>query len=264
MLAAVLAAIGLQHAAAHDFWIEPSSYHPPAGTPVKVALRVGEEFTGQPIVRDDRTIAKFVLVGPDGESPVRGIDGKDPAGFVRVTKSGLQVLGYRSGRSVLELEARKFEAYLADEGQQRVIALRKERGQTESPGREAFSRCAKALLIVGQGNSEGFDRVLGFTLEVVPETNPDTYKVGDAFAVRLLYHDKPLENALIVATSRTAPKQKQALRSGPDGRVVFHLDRGGIWLINAVHMVEAPAEVDAQWESFWASLTLELPGAAQE
>ena len=34
-------------------------------------------------------------------------------------------------------------------------------------------------------------------------------------------------------------------RSDADGRVVFVLPSAGIWLINAVHMIEAPAGSDA-------------------
>jgi hypothetical protein len=33
---------------------------------------------------------------------------------------------------------------------------------------------------------------------------------------------------------------------------------GGMWLIKAVHMVPAPAGANAEWASFWASLTFEL------
>ena len=31
------------------------------------------------------------------------------------------------------------------------------------------------------------------------------------------------------------------------------------WLVKAVHMVQAPAGTDADWESLWASLTFEIP-----
>jgi len=37
------------------------------------------------------------------------------------------------------------------------------------------------------------------------------------------------------------------------------LDRPGLWLIKAVHMVPAPEGSGAEWESLWASLTFELP-----
>jgi hypothetical protein len=42
--------------------------------------------------------------------------------------------------------------------------------------------------------------------------------------------------------------------------VQLPLSEAGIWLIKAVHMIEMPPDNKvAQWESFWASLTFELP-----
>jgi len=31
-----------------------------------------------------------------------------------------------------------------------------------------------------------------------------------------------------------------------------------MWMIKAVHMIPAPAGIDADWSSFWASLTFEI------
>ena len=36
------------------------------------------------------------------------------------------------------------------------------------------------------------------------------------------------------------------------------LDAVLVWLINAVHMVDAPAGSGARWESLWSSLVFEL------
>ena len=45
---------------AHDFWIEPSSFHPALGEPLHVALRVGEQFKGEPVKRNPERFEKFV------------------------------------------------------------------------------------------------------------------------------------------------------------------------------------------------------------
>ena len=53
-------------------------------------------------------------------------------------------------------------------------------------------------------------------------------------------------------------------QSNAAGRAEFSTDLAGPWLIKAVHMVEAPDEVDADWESFWASLTFEASESRPE
>jgi len=251
MLLALLAAAPLR---AHDFWIEPSTFRPAAPAQIRVALRVGQDFRGDPVPRDDRKITRFVAVGPGGEASIPGLPGTDPAGFARLDRPGLYVLGYRSGRSPIELEAEKFEKYLADEGLEQVSRERARRGETGKPGKEVYSRCAKSLVAAGGGASEGFDRVLGFTLELVPQRLP---RVGD-LPVELLYEGKPLSGALVVAMNQADPTTKISARSDRNGRVVLKLPRSGVWLVKAVHMIPAPADAGADWESLWASLTFEI------
>ena len=94
-------------------------------------------------------------LGGAGATDVAGREGDDPAGTVVVPVSGLHVIGYHSKHSSVTLEAPKFEAYLKEEGLERVSALRRERGESGKPGREIFSRCAKALVLGGAGGRGG-------------------------------------------------------------------------------------------------------------
>jgi uncharacterized GH25 family protein len=254
--AMLLATLGVSRALAHDFWIEPSTFRPPVPSQLTVALRVGQDFRGDPVPRDDRKIDRFVLAGPAGESVIPGLPGTDPAGFARIEHPGLAVIGYRSRRTSIELEAEKFEKYLAEEGLERVSKARAERGETNKPGKEVYSRCAKALVLAAGGPTTGFDRPLGFTLELVPEKLAE--KPGE-LPVRLLYDGRPLEGALVVAIHHDEPEKKISSRTGRDGRARLLLARAGTWLVKAVHMVPAPKETGADWESLWASLTFEIP-----
>lgn len=243
---------------AHEFWLEPTTHHAAPNAIVRLGLRVGEDFHGAVVPRDPNQIERFVRVGPDGEAPILGLEGRDPAGLLRMEKPGLYVLGYRSRGTAIQLPADKFEHYLAEDGLEAVSAARQARGEREKPGRESYSRCAKALLQVGAGDDAGFDRALGFTLELIPEQNPLRLAPGEELTVRLLYEGRPLAGALVVATSRAAPRDAIRVRSDPDGRVRFKLTAGGRWMISAVHMVPARAAAAvADWESLWASLTFE-------
>jgi uncharacterized GH25 family protein len=246
-------------AAAHDFWIEPSSFHPAAGSEIAVSLRVGEHFRGEPVPRADPRIVKFVASSAAGEAPIGGFPGTDPAGLVRISAPGLSLIGYRSQRTSITLEAEKFEKYLADEGLDQVLETRKNRGERGKPGVEVYSRCAKALVAVNGMGESGFDRVLGFTVEIVAEANPLKIHAGDAMRVRILHEGKPLAGALVKAIALEDPDNTLSARSGKDGRVSLRLPRKGVWLIKTVHMLPAPSETGADWESLWASLTFELP-----
>jgi uncharacterized GH25 family protein len=254
IVAAVLSGVSL---VAHDLWIEPTTFSPEPGEIVGVKLRVGEDLLGDPVPRDAALINQFVVEDAEGRKPVVGRNGGDPAGFVRVAAPGMLVVGYRSNPSRVEMSAQKFSQYLKEEGLDAVAAQRARRGQT-GPAREIFSRCAKSLVLSGSAQKAQGDRALGFTLELVAERNPFTIGIGQELPVRLTYESGALAGALVVAINRSNPSEKVSVRSDNDGRVRLRLPRAGMWLIKAVHMIEAPAGSDAEWISFWASLTFEL------
>lgn len=243
---------------AHDMWIEPATFAPDAGQVVGVRLKVGQDLMGDPLPRDPRLINEFVVQDPAGRQPLVGRDGSDPAGFFRIAAQGLLIIGYRSNPSAIEQTADKFNQYLKEEGLDAIAALRARKNLTGAKARELFSRCAKSLVVSGSPSPAQGDRALGFTLELVTEQNPYALNAGQELPVRLLYEGRPLAGALVVAMNRLHPSEKLTARSDEAGRVRFRLQKSGMWLIKAVHMVEAPAGADADWVSYWASITFEL------
>ena len=259
LVAAVIASSGAS-LAAHDLWIDPTTFSPGPGQIVGVRLRVGQDLVGDPVPRDPSLINQFIVEDLAGRKPLVGRDGADPAGFLRAAAPGLLVVGYRSNPSDVQLTAEKFNQYLKEEGLDAVAATRARRGETSARAREIFSRCAKSLVLAGEAGEAQSDRQLGFTLELVAEKNPYAIRTGQDLPVRLTYENRPLAGALVVAINRQKPSEKLSARTDADGRVRFRLPRGGMWLVKSVHMVPAPADADADWVSFWASLTFEMRG----
>ena len=247
---------------AHDMWIEPTSFLPNAGSIVGLRLRVGQDFLGDPIPRDPELIEQFIGVDSTGRKPIYGRDGADPAGLVRQTEPGLFIVGYQSRPKSITLPATTFNQYLNEEGLDAISELRTRRNETNKEAKEIFARCAKSLVRYGTPAETQSDRVLGFTLELVAEKNPYTVHAGQDLPVSLTYDGHPLPNAQVVAMNRANPAAKITARTDKNGRVTFRLPQDGVWLIKAVHMVQAPAGTNAEWASFWASLTFELSGSA--
>jgi len=197
-----------------------------------------------------------------GETPVIGRVADDPAGTVVISSPGVSVLGYRSSNSFVSLPPQKFEDYLREEGLERIVEERARRGESQLPSRELFSRCAKAIVSSDPKGGSGFDRVLGFTLELVPEKNPYALRPGEELPVRLLFEGKALEGSLVAALPDAQPAERLAQRTDASGRVRLRLPRDGPWLVKAVHMIPAAAGSGADWQSLWASLTFEIPHAS--
>lgn len=256
----LLSLTGVSIASAHDFWIEPASYQPKPDATLSVRLWVGEAFSGMPYLRNPDHLKEFFITGPSGRNPIEGAPGSEPAGTVHIDERGIQIIAYQSTYNLIELKSERFEAYLEDEQFTHAINLRAQRGQTNQPGREAFRRYAKSLLHAGptRAMEPGHDRVLGFTLELIPEQNPYSLLPGQTLSMRILFHGKPLSGARILAYNEHDPEAAIIAHSDAQGRVYIDLPREGVWLIRSVHLTPASSDLPVDWESYWASLTFEI------
>ncbi len=247
---------------AHDLWITPTDFSPSLQQAVGLRLQVGENLDGEPLPLIPGLVNQFVVQDAAGRRPVSGRRGADPAGAMRVAVHGLHIVGYHSYPSRVELAPEKFDAYLVEEGLDAVIAARAGHAESGLKVRELYLRCAKSLVWAGPPGDTPGDRALGFPLELVAETHPYATRTDAPQQFRLTFQDRPLPGALVVALNSLNPQLKQRARTNADGRVKLALPPGGMWLVKAVHMVAAPVGADADWASYWASLTFEVPAAA--
>jgi uncharacterized GH25 family protein len=261
-LAAMLA-MAVAPLAAHDFWIEPSSFHPQAGSVVGIGLRVGQLFSGDPVRRSADFIEQFVVRQGDRWEQVPGNEGSDPAGFVIADGRETTLVAYRSKPTFIELPADRFEEYLRLEGLDAIVAARRSGGKGAKPGLEYFTRFAKALL-TGASPSPAVARPIGFEIEIVPDMDP-TARPG-RFSGAVLYRGAPLAGALVTALPSANPAARSAVRTDAHGAFSFSALQPGVWMIKSVYMVDAGwmsrwfSHVD--WQSDWASLTFEVPRPA--
>ena len=244
---------------AHDFWIEPSDFQPSRGELVSLHLRVGDAFRGEPVARNVPRIERFIVRDASGERPVPGEHGSDPAGSIHAA-GGVALVGFRS-RPIRhgDMTPARFESYLREEGLEAVLEARAARGQTSRPGREIYSRSAKAILTNGPGQSDVWARPFGFRFEIVPVSDPVDGADGTPLEVRLLFEGDAAEGVLVTAFPEENPARNVTARSDENGRAVLPIGPG-IWLLKAVHMGEAPSGTGADWESIWATLSFRRSG----
>lgn len=260
-IATVVVALAASLAAAHDFWVQPHAFRVAPDTLVRLDLRVGDEFPGEQVARKPERIASFTAVGPGtagAATPIIGQDGRAPAGLARFSDPGLYRVAYTSRAANIELEAAKFEAYLREEGLEHIIEWRAEHSEGAEPGREAYARYAKALVLVGGAPAAGFDAPVGLKLEIVPETDPFALAPGGDLVFRVLLDGKPAPGVLVGARSPTERKEVQAVRTDEAGRARLVLASSGMWLLHTVHMARAAEDAPVDWESSWASLTFAI------
>jgi len=264
---ALLAAAAAGPAQSHEFWVEPAQFWIAPGAPTPLALMVG--------VGDDR--ARWT-VAPAKAAQLRvhsatGVaealqrlrpPGGDADAVLTLPARGLSLIAFESRNSFSTLPAARFHSYLNDEGMEAIVALRTSRGQAAKPGRERYSRRAKALVqvggVIGERDAATAMAPLGQTLEIVPERNPYALAAGQPLPVRVLYRGRPLPGALLKLFSLDLGQKPLAQqRTGADGRAAFTVPQQGDWLVSVVwtQPVTAP---DADFETIFSSLSFGWSG----
>jgi len=255
MLAALLFAVWLPTAAAHDFWLEPNSYQVAPGTELQIRVLVGSAKAElKEIGRRSKRIVQFFILAPRLRRPVPGEENKMPAGRVTVTERGLHLIAYESDYTYLELEAKRFESYLLHEGLDHVSIDRRIRGEGDAPGRESYSRSAKTLVRVGKSDV-GFDRVAGLPVEIVAESSP--YAPSGCVKLRLESAGAPLPQTTVRLVNIATRAEILRKKTDASGRACLEVPGPGRWMFAAIYMRRAKAPVKGDWQSTWATLAWE-------
>ncbi|MBF8248276.1 MAG: Nickel uptake substrate-specific transmembrane region [Bacteroidetes bacterium] len=249
---------------AHDFFLYASRFSAKPGDRVKIKIHVHELFPGEAVKWNPQRILRFEHRLGKTMSDGKAVKPEaDSSGVTfKLDQVGLHSFALDWAARFIDIKPDLFAKYLASEGLDHVLKLRKERGEETKNGRERYSRYVKTLINAGDGNSESLDKVAGQTIELVPLDNPYSKKVGDAIRVQLLFRGKPLVNNLISSTyvgaSDKPDTYAQSARTDENGLATVRLTHSGPWLVRTVHMLPLTDSKDADWESWWASITFEV------
>ncbi|SFE62577.1 DUF4198 domain-containing protein [Thermoflexibacter ruber] len=240
---------------AHEFWLALEKFILKVGEKAKISFLVGEDFTGE-IWKG--SASSFYLFNSEGKKDIISLfpTTLEEGTSLTFTKEGTHLLAFNSQNKFIELEPDKFLAYLEEDGLEEVITLRKQRNETEKNGRETYQRCAKALVQVGEKTDNTFATNTGLTLEIIPEKNPYKLKSNESLKVKIIFQNKPLSNSLVKIWHRKDGKvSKIEQKTDAKGFVSFQMEKQGEWMVSIVKMIPHPNPAQADWQSYWASLT---------
>lgn len=184
----------------------------------------------------------------------------DPADLITTMKRpGVHVLALQTNHAVSELPSIRFNDYAKVEGLTPALDLRTQTGTTGSPGREIYSRRAKALILVGPASVRGDARsthALGLSLEIVPERDPYALGKSRELPVHVVFEGKRLAGATVKLTSlEFDAKPVATAKTDRNGRVVFQVPPVGEWLINVIWTKPLKGDPRADFDTTFSSLT---------
>lgn len=262
-VALLLSLVGAGAAAAHDFWIQPANFRIAPGGTTSVAILVGHGPARQPWVLRLNRVVGLISVAPDGRRTNhsgtlrQGTYAPDPT--VTLGMPGTHVVAFENTPTTNSLPADRFNDYVRAEGIRPIAEWRVRTGAGDQPGRERYSRRAKALVRVGPlgaARPSQATRPVGLTLEIVPEIDP--YAPGNArmLPVRIIYQGRFVAGAFVKLTNLDSDAQPVATRvTDGNGRTLFPLPHQGRWQLNVVWSRPLSGDPEADFETVFSSLT---------
>lgn len=252
------AMLAISPVSAHEFWIEPQDFSVSMETEIKADLRVGQDFKGDAFPYIPARFTAFESHDRLGDADVKGVTGDLPALQAMPRFEGLNIFTYVSVAERIRFQNwEKFAEYLDLEGLNSIPARHDARGLSRDDISELYTRCAKTLVAVGDASADQ-DRATGMRLELVAGQTPQALTPGADMRFTLLWEGEPLADtqvALFKKDDDTEPGTRILTRTDENGQASFTLPAGGTYMAASVHMIEAPADRNADWQSYWASLT---------
>jgi uncharacterized GH25 family protein len=253
-LAAVLIMVTAGNAAAHYAFIVPEKFRMAPGESITIGFHAADGFPDSTQV--PRRVQSAVLhtstvttaLGDLREDGMRLV-------ATAMAPSGYFILTAVNPANTAEMRPNSFLDYLKEESLTHVIEQREKLGEAAQPGRERYSMYLKSIVLAGTPN-EGYKQIVGSQIEIVPEKDPAQVKAGDSLPVRVLFKGAPAVGLQLFATS-AGMTARNIGKTDASGRIAVPVSAGR-WRLHTIQM-ERVAEPKVDWESFWATLTFEIP-----
>jgi uncharacterized GH25 family protein len=251
--ALALILIVIQNAAAHYTFIMPEKFRVAPGDTVKIGFHSADSFPDSTALAKRLSEASLHAAGKTVAIAMTE-DGKRMVGNATIANGGYVIATVVNAASIEDMKAESFTKYLKEEGLHNIVDARATSSETDKPARERYTMWAKSILLAGAPN-EDYKQPVGLPIEIVPEKDPAALKAGESLPVRVLFRGAPAKGLEVMATSASL-KSHSIGKTDAAGRISVPVTPGA-WRLHTIFM-ERSSKEDADWESFWATLTFEV------
>lgn len=244
---------------AHEFWLEPQQYIFSRGDEINIRLKVGEGFKGENWNGNSDKINFLHLFYSDViDSSLNKHISEEKGDSLQLSmfEEGTVMLVFNNINSFIELEPKKFEDYLIEDGLTNALDYRRQNNETDSTGREYYQRSVKTIVQVGAVKTDSYKKQTALPLDIIPQSHPYAVKGKQQMSIRILFNKVPLINQKIRVWHKMPDAvTDSAYTSNDNGEISFTIEPKGEWMVSCVNMIRLSDDPKAQWQSYWGSCT---------
>jgi uncharacterized GH25 family protein len=243
----------------HEFWIQPDKFIYKRGETINLKFLVGENFDGKPWTGNNDNISFLHFYYNDVVDRKLDDNVSENQGDslqLAVIDEGTMMMTLNTKNSFIDLEAKEFNSYLADEGLTEALEYRKKNGDTAKNGTEFYQRSVKTIFQVGENRTHYCKKKTALPLDIIPDDNPYSEPKDGNFKLKVLFQGKELKKTKIKVWHKVNNKVSvEEYTTNDDGEVKIFLSLKGEWMVSCVKMIRLENDMKAEWQSYWGSLT---------
>lgn len=255
-------------ALAHEFWFMPNRFFFSPGQTANLRFKVGENFEGDNWSGNKDRIQQLIHYTPVGgktDISDKLSQAKGDSVQLVLQEHGTHMVIFNSNNSFISLEPSKFNEYLAEDGLNAVAAYRKQHNEENKKSTEHYQRSIKTILQVGELRSNQCTQPTTLPLDIIPENNPYHRPSGNSDVqasrerFKVLFKGRPAGNVLVRCWSKLDHNTRtftDTARTDSKGMVSFP-KTNGYTMISCVYMEHTPNDKEAEWQSYWASVSFQ-------
>jgi hypothetical protein len=246
----------------HDLWLVAQDELILVGKDTRLLAHTGMKFPQSlSAVTPDRLDGAWII-DANGRRDLKNaaVDGNSLAFPVRFETPGIALAAIAVKPKFIHLEAEEFNEYLDHDGLPQILELRKKRGELDKEGREMYAKFAKAILKVGEGGpSDLATKPAGLRIEIVPLEDPTQLgSAGNELPVRVLFEGKPFEGVFVYPLAEGEEVYTTGYETDADGKAQVPIKTTGLWSLHCIYMRPYADRNEADWESFFATVTFQV------
>ena len=248
---------------AHDLFLKPNSFFAKINQKISISVMNGTFQRSEGAVSFAR-LTDVSVVAPSGNRTNQkeaDFTKNETTAFLNLEpkEAGNYIVGLSTMWRENSLPAKEFNEYLVGEGIPDILEDRKRDKELETDGRYRYSKYVKAILQVGNKQSDTYKTVLGYAVEMIPQANPYKLKKGNTIEILCLKDGKPLAGQTVLTGYESGGRlaAEKSVRSDAKGIIKIKLDGAGKWYAKFINMVKVD-DPKLNYESKWATLTFEI------
>jgi hypothetical protein len=241
-------------AAAQESWIHSDKFVYASGNKLSVAFVTGRDFIGRPWVKDN-AVAGLRLYGISGvfdlSDSIR-YDQKENLNSL-LQANGTYMLALQSDNILRGFPADTFNLLLREYELDAVKNHRQKTNTTTSAARVYQRVFAKLIFQVGEKQDNTYEKPLGWPVEIIPDRNPASVKVGDQVRFKILFDGKPVFGVRAKLWNRFDNRTTlQNIYTQQDGTIEARISSPGPWMVTVMKMIPSK-EPGVDWQSYLGS-----------